>query len=521
MRAEVKVPIYDSLFFFSGDKMSKKDEKNLANSIGLKEIDTENAISKIARDILRSMYRNEADLSQSEAELNRKIERVYEEWTGAKWESDNDKVLSVLLLGPPGQGKTTAFKEASKKVAAALGLKFKQNPGDEEKIGPDDFLFVTQEFSGENSIVSLGGIPAKTEEEGVEYMTKLVNKRLAMARRAGGALLLLDDFPNAAPNVQNVGLSLTDEKRFQGLNLDHVYVGLTGNLGALDGTHTTRLSTALRGRCVTYFTQDSLPNWITRNQQKYRDAVGTAGVESFLLREDSYFADMPSTKQSGGFPSPRTWDHFLISLRRSIRDHGGRGRGELRALPEIEELASSILGLEVGMKFHAFFNSLMLGADPLARQMIQDGVFDKKKFDEKFKDGFSAEAQHFAYQYAMALADYAVQDIVASKNFSLDLDSNKRLRQTIERFATGIMPVNPDTFAFTIDHFKAKLANQVDEWSTKFENRRVLMTDVKKVFVRVISESKEFTADHRQVLIDSMSDIDKYDASSRRRSRRS
>ena len=148
------------------------NEKNLAHSIGLHQVNTEVAIEEVAYDMLFTMYKTNprdpaeqlrdferflpAELSAKDKEkelkswaeftdvgMNKKIEQVFEQWTnGSKWMDTGDKVKSMLLLGPPGQGKTTTFKEAARKVSSALGLTFKQNPGDHEQISPRDFLLL-------------------------------------------------------------------------------------------------------------------------------------------------------------------------------------------------------------------------------------------------------------------------------------------------------------------------------------------------------------------------------------------
>lgn len=487
-----------------------KSATQIAQSIGLVDADTTEAINIIANDILLTMYGNR---KKSNPDQDVKIRAMYEEMNpGATWMDDNDKVLSVLLLGPPGQGKTMAFKQAAKKVAAGLGLTYVENPSDKFKVDSTHFVFISQEFSAENSKVSLGGIPSKVVEDDVEYMSMLVNKRLAMMHKSGGGLLLLDDFPNASPNIQNVGLALTDEKRFQGLDLNGNYVGLTGNLGALDGTHTARLSTALRGRCRIMFTEDKLENFINRCQKHYRDDLGDVGMLGFLARFPQHFSVLPSVKESGGFPSPRTWDHFITEARRELNRAGGRGRGELKCLPKLQKLASSLLGLEVGQEVYAYMYSLMRSADPLARQMIMEGKNNTAELEKRFKDGFSADEQHFAYQYATALSDYAVLKIVK--------DGGK-MDEAVTRFAQGMVALPLDSFAYAVNNFKGKLANQVASLSTVLsDGRNSLTTDSKKKIVDIVVEVKGLTQEHVTNLVDVLTDASKFDVGGRVRTRR-
>ena len=489
-----------------------KDTRKIAAELDLFHIDTQDAIQRISQDILLSMYKKKTTTS----EMRDKIRKVYEEWNpGATWRDDTDKVSSIMLLGPPGQGKTTAFRQAAIKVSNALGLRFVERQPREYKVKGDEFLFLTHQFSAENSKVDMAGIPAKMEEDGVAYMTRLVSKPLVMLTQAPGGLLLLDDFPNASPNIQNIGLDITEEKRFNDLDLEGVYIGLTGNLGPIDGTNTSRMSTALRGRCQTYFTEDTRVNFINRLQSRYKDELGDVGVAGFLSRFEQHFAVMPNARQSGGFPSPRSWDKFIAEARREVQRAGGRGTNAVKALPKLMALASSYLGLEVGQELHSYMRSMMISADPLARALIMEGKLSKDEVAKRFKDGFSAEQQHFAYQYATALVDYCVQKIVVDQD----------MKEAIKRFAVGVVPLSMDVFNLSIDNLKAKLANQMEEYSmpapaAQSSSGRMLTTETKKEIAKIVSMTPEFSAEHHKNLLDALTDSTKFDSAARPRARR-
>lgn len=494
----------------------KKSFEEIAKSMGLMEMSTARVIDLVKDDILMSLYRPNAQTADHKA-LNAKIAKVYQEWHKTEFSFDpHHKILSMFLMGPPGQGKTTTFKVAAKEVADALELDFHMNPDDTYKAKKNDFLFVSLECSGENSTITFGGLPSKVTEEGpngpITYMTKVPNKRMALLSQVAGGLLLLDDFSNAAPNVQNVALSITDEKRFQGLSLENTYVGLTGNLGALDGTHTTKLSAALRGRCVTFFTKDELRNFEARVNNRYKDDIGDAQVMAFLQRNPECFAEMPETKKDGGYPSPRTWDHFISETRSFIRRNGGRGKGERESLENIKTYASIILGPEVGQKLQAYFYSLVMGADPLAQKAILQGKLDKEELKNKYGGGKSAPQQDFGYQFAVACADYTVQLIKNDKNHKIDVP--------IKRFGDAVLNLNPSEFAYAIDYLKNKMAVQVDQYcgnkDTK-ELRKTLHSEIKLEICKVLSTCTDFDNEARQVLIDAISDFDKLDNARRTR----
>lgn len=497
----------------------KKNAQDVAKGYGLEEIDTEIAVQHIAHDILITLHRT------ADAGRKAKIEALYKEWyPNGKFHDDGSPINSVLLLGPPGQGKTTAFKVAAKQVAKGLGMRYLEN-GDIDaaieagKVTDNDFVFVSQETAGVVSSLEWAGLPtAKVTKapngEDRKVMGRLYSQRLQAIADAGGGLLLLDDFMNASPSIQNVGLSLTEEKRYGDLSLGKAYVGLTGNMGSVDGTHTTKTSAALRNRCQIYFTQDKLQNFVKRVQSdpRYRDEVGDVGVCGFLERYNQYFASMPDAKQMGGYNTPRSWDKFIAEARRAVYAQGGR-QGALRALRVIQSKAASLLGHEVAHQYTTYLRSMMDLADPLARQVIMEGKVDKEQMAKKFKEGYSANEQHFAYQYALALSEYAAIKIV---------QDDGKLDETVSRFASGLTVLEGSSFTFGINAFKSKLANQIENLSDKRpDGTRELNEKSKIAIAKIIASHPQCTKDQIKDMVDALSNTDKTSGMKSNRTRRS
>ena len=497
----------------------KRSAQDVAKGLGLEEIDTEIAVRNIAHDILITLHRSSNDGRKA------KIEKLYKEWyPNGIFNDDGSSINSILLIGPPGQGKTTAFKVAAKQVAKGLGMRYLENGEidtaiEQGGITDNDFVFVSQETAGVVSSLEWAGLPtAKIQKDPAgnerKVMGRLYSTRLQAIADAGGGLLLLDDFMNASPSIQNVGLSLTEEKRYGDLSLNNAYVGLTGNMGSIDGTNTSKTSSALRNRCQVFFTQDKLQNFVKRVQTdpRYRDEVGDAAVCGFLERFNQYFASMPNPKEMGGYNTPRSWDKFIAEARRVIYANGGRA-GALRGMQDIRRKASSLLGHEVAHQYTTYLKSMMDMADPLARQIIMEGKMDREALNKRFKEGYSANEQHFAYQYALALADYTAIKIVQDKG---------NLKEAVTRFALGITALDGSSFTFGMNAFKTKLANQIESMSEKGpDGTRELTQKVKIDIAKLVAESPQCTKDQIKDMIDALSNTDKIGGMTARRQRRS
>lgn len=489
----------------------KADLKTIAKQMGLTEIDTIEAVDDLADDIILSMYRDADPVRKAQ------IERVWKEWhPGAVFEDDGLPIAATLLMGPPGHGKTTSFKQASRKVAKALGMRYLENADLDSvpvtEITENDMVFVSQETAGMLSSLEIGGVPTKElNEEGRAVMGRLLSGRWHKLEKAGGGVLLLDDFLNSSPTVQNTGLSLTEEKRFGDVNFHNKVIGLTGNLGqALDGTYTTPLGSALANRVKIFFTQDNLTNFVNRTQSNpvFRDELGDIGVSGFLQRMDTYFAQLPQPKSAAGFVSPRSWEKFIIEGRRVINKFGGRGAGAINALPKLRRISSALLGAEASDQLMTYMRSMLDLADPLARDLIKGGKLDEETLGKRFKNGFSSSEQHFAYQFALALADYTSLKVIE--------DGASKMDEAIKRFAKGALVMEGPAFAFALEALKERLSRRVEELSEvtmvqDIKNRKIhdLKLDAKVKIGNLIAETPGFTASHREVMLPVLSNSDK------------
>jgi hypothetical protein len=408
----------------------------------IKGIKTAAAIKRILMELCHSHYKS------NNSDLDNRIEKFWEVLRGTPFFKRRD--VGVALRGGPGQGKTTAFKVASKMFADAVGLDFKMNPSDEELKQlndkgelPNCFIFVSHEMGGEVSSMSMGGIPSKEKMGDTEYMTKLPMMKFAVMKYAGGGCLLLDDLANAGASVRNVALSILEEKRYQSLDIGNAFVGLTGNLGAADGTNISPTSGAESTRVQTFLVQDTVEDWVMRTNDEFKDELGDALLGSFLLKSiDStsigrnLFNAAHNRKDGSPFPCSRTWSKLV----EQIRGYYGEARFLMKKDAPFDHLqedivlaATGIVGIEAGEAVGTYYHNVLTGALPLAIKQMETGLLDGKDL-ELMKKMVGAkknapEGAYFAVQYANTLSDEAsfrVNELFKSgKSMSRDKDEFK------------------------------------------------------------------------------------------------
>lgn len=385
------------------------------------------------------------------------------------------KIKSTMLMGFPGHGKTTAFKVAAQQIADGLGMRFLLNPPESEKIGPNDFLFSSVEMSGEVSLSGVVGLPVvrKTDDDGLAYTGHAPNLRLAMSQEAGLSVVLFDDALNAAPPIQNILLAFAEEGRFRGLDLgEHTYVGLTGNLGAADGTYTSKPSAALRTRLKVCYVEDSVDNWIARSQMTHTSPAGDGGISAFLKHNPDLF-HVPSPRGDAAYPCPRSWDSVAsvgervgATLHQIRLKNGSVSEATLeRQLRQLHAESSAFIGPEAATRLRAWVRSMQDDAMPLAMEFIERGEFSPNQaqiFERRYGQGKSPEQMEFGLQYAYSLADLAASKVADSLPKEGPALVSKEAALVYERFAKGLLETSPplsDTLvASTLAHFVMRLS---------------------------------------------------------------
>ena len=404
---------------------------------------------------------------------------------------DGPEIAGTTLAGPPGHGKTSVMRAAAKYAAELVGLKFVDNPDEDQVIDSTCYVFLSLEFAGVNSALQIKGIPYKkkvqleqaaqdavakdpTKKLEVEYMSYLKDYSLSLFHRAGGGTLLLDDLLNATPEMINVALPLTEEKRFAGTHLGKVYVGATGNLGARDGTKTSGMSRALSGRQRTVMVRDSVDDIIKRMRETFTGEeygqFGTMYFDSFLRRNGAkVIEELPTNNDNmGGYGSPRTLMKAMNAHFYEVAKVGGRAYA-MDTIENMPLVTGSFLGEKLSKDLVAYMHSAYQFADPAASLLIDTGeIHDQIKKNRE--NALGGEEQTFFFQFAEALAEYSAIAIKKGRPF----------KEVAERFATGLHSMDGPPFGMAMDLFKDRvlamnpqLALQKDKLNERAEEGRL------------------------------------------------
>lgn len=436
-----------------------------ASELNLPENTTTAVIESLIDDMLQQFYSAGQD-----PELDAKIERVFQQRNYGAPFQPRRHVTPSMLMGFPGHGKTTAFRVAGQRVAQLLGMRLVIDPRPGYTITRDDIVMITEHLGGLAHAGPIMGIPsAVTEsvkdeaghEREVKHTVSLSPRRFAMLRNARAGIVIFDDLSNAALAVQNICLSLFEDKAYNELDLGkRTYVGATGNLGALDGTHTAgKISAAIRTRTKVQLIADTMQDWQQRTYKEYPGEQADGGVVQFLASYPDYF-HKPDPKGYSGYCAPRSWTKLTAEVAEAMRIVRHIQTQDIpneaaiaSVLGRVAVASDATIGREAGNRLRLFLQARIIGAAPLAHQAMKDGETPKEPFMKHLGKGVSSEQHEFAYQYIATLAEVASAR-VAEAATSHDEDA---VKQTYERFAQALLTACD--YGLTEQHAQVALHN--------------------------------------------------------------
>ena len=137
--------------------------------------------------------------------------------------------------------------------------------------------------------------------------------------------------------------------------------------------------------------------------------------------------------------------------------------------------------------------------------------------------GFSAKEQGFAYQFALALVDYAVHKVI----------QDGKMDEAIKRFGEGIVILDGSVFSFAIEELQNKLAAQVDKVkgpdgkdlvvsssTGATDKRRELTTQATETIGQLILSTGKVSQEQRSTMISVLSEMSKFETRVARPSQR-
>ncbi|MFV8386283.1 hypothetical protein ACNO5E_19485 [Vibrio parahaemolyticus] len=375
--------------------------EQLAAKSGYKPVPIDRLIDTVAKNMLVSWHTDGVN-----NEVDTLVETAWTKLFGYEFINANPEssATPMGLMGPPGQGKTTAYIVAMKRIADAMNVALHVNPPIQKDIGVNDLLLRTMVLAGEVTPTPLSGVPYS---EGNETRFN-PPATLTQLQKTNFATFIGDDALNAHQPVQNALMDIVHTKIWRDTYIgENTYVGITGNLGAADGTNTMKQSSAFINRMAVALAHDTPGAWLQRAHDTYvvddPFNVGTCFVSDYIAENvtenPNVFYKGPDKQTRGPHASSRSLDALVRDLRTAFVNHDRAKANGIATRPLVsvaEEICSQHVDQEWTKGYVAYVQDLLTLARPAAVELIENNTLSsdmRKKLHDaiNYDDGMESE----------------------------------------------------------------------------------------------------------------------------------
>ncbi len=268
------------------------------------------------------------------------------EWMQAVMDAPTS--IKLLVWGAPGIGKTAVIKEFVKccegrKTVVAVEL---------TKMNPDDFTLPYFEKDSDGKILGAADMPKSWlpcyqpvgDSEVDAAANNIANGATSDTDKGDGGIIFMDEISRCSPKVQNVALTLIQDRSIGGYILGDKW-GVVGaaNRRTDDEVADIQFSKTLGNRFMSVNYVPVLDEWLDWAQkQKYMSKE----ILAFLKFNEEYWYSMhPDDEDEIVFPTPRSWEHCCLTLATMAKT----GKEEGFKLEDLNDrMITMVIGAAVG-----------------------------------------------------------------------------------------------------------------------------------------------------------------------------